>query len=155
MSSHLHVYVGPFFLVPKVTTERTADVRGCSTPNCRRPADSKKDKFCSVCGGSIEAIAEKSLVEAAPSLNDMSGNWDDVVAFARVEDDRVVWLPNRYDHGESFTDNQPNDLLLLQAGDIEVAKAKFVHDHRSFATAFETQYGKPLEVAFGVVPHFD
>jgi hypothetical protein len=155
MSSHLQVYVGAFFLVPKQTFTERQIVHVCSNDQtCGQQAKTPQDNFCGYCGSLIAATTKDSQVTRYPTPDDLAGNWTDVMVPTRLEDGRQVWLPNKGGHGQSYSDDVHNAMWLFDGKDILAARTQLCSEYNEIANAFQAKFGVELVDAFGAVPYY-
>lgn len=155
MSAHFTVYVGPFFLVPKVSVVRESVERHCTTPSCPQRKATAQERFCSTCGKPIVATPEVATVQKCPRLADVAGDWADYMTAVEMPSGRVVWIANKHDFGYTYSAQDALALLTLDATFLNDSVREFLAAHRDIFAAFHVQYGVELIEGFGAVPYND
>lgn len=154
MSSHLTVYIGPLFYVPKVHVLRESVVRHCATPSCPQRPVSGHEPFCSTCGKPIVATPKVDTVQKYPRPSDVAGDWGDYMTNVEMPGGRAVWIANKHDFGCPYSADSPVGMLTLDARFLNDSVRDFLAAHRDIFNAFRAQYGVELIEGFAAVPYF-
>lgn len=153
MSSHLYVYVGPFFMVPKQKMKSETRAYQCSSSTCGRPAERQRDTFCSKCGSRLVEEVKEVMVDGYPHPSDFGPQFENALMHESMGDGRVVWIPCQRGIGVTISRESDNITELTPEG-VEQATRRFFGENLAIVQAFQAKYGvEPIE-AFGAVPYF-
>lgn len=160
MSSHLHVYVGWFFLVPKVPTEKIERKTACVSASCKAHGEERRAKFCQDCGQPLGTLESRSTVDEQISMYDLDdfvdGDWvDEMCQVSPRESGEHFWIPNHSGYGVTMSEYEENEPVIIGAGaEAELARLRFNGRYAAFQKAVEDAYGITLQATYGVVPYY-
>jgi hypothetical protein len=163
MSSHLYVYVGWFFMVPKVMAERVTKTPACVNTAC--PAHGVQwrvkfgAKFCQDCGQPLGVIETRSMVEQQVSLYDvddvLDGKWvDEMRQLSPREGGEHFWVPNHRGYGTTMSEYDDNEPVIMLGSEVETEFERFKARYGAFQKAVEQAKGITLQPAYGVLPYY-
>ena len=154
MSCHLYVYVGWFFKVPKVMTEKVTKKTACVNTECASHGMERRTKFCQDCGRPLGTLEDRKQLEEQLNLHRVDDEWTDVMFQAGPsESGEHFWLPNHNGHGTTMSDYQDNEVVFMDSEKVKEEYARFKGRYSKFADAIEATYGVKLTPAYGVLPY--
>lgn len=155
MSSHLRVYVGPFFSLPHIDAEEQTWVHRCTNRECGKPAKDRSAHFCNHCGHPAARQSVITSVNRPVQVRDLGGDWADLVCEVGLESsEQPAWLPNAHRFGTSFSSDSENQIYKLEPVLMEQQLARFKKVYAEIANAVKTQFGVELVAAYGAVPYY-
>lgn len=153
MSSHLYVYIGPFFMVPKQKMKSETREYKCSSVSCGRKAESRREAFCSKCGSPLVDEVKEVMVEDYPHPSDFGPKFESELQHHTMSDGTVVWMPTQCGIGMTVS-RDSETVTAMTSEDVNQATRRFVGENFAIVRAFQAKYGvEPIEV-WGVVPYF-
>lgn len=160
MSSHLQVYVGWFFLVPKVPTEKVDHKTACVNTACKAHGVARQALFCQDCGESMGRIESRSTADEQISMYDLDkrveGDWvDEMCQVSPCDGGEHFWIPNHSGYGATISEYEESSPFFFGSeAERELARKRFNGRYGAFQKAVEQAYGVSLEAAYGVLPYY-
>jgi hypothetical protein len=159
MSSHLYVYVGWFFMVPKVMAEQVTKKPACVNTACASHGVERRAKFCQDCGEPMGVIETRSMVEQQVDIYDIdevsNGNWrDEMHQISPHEGKEHFWVPNHQGFGTTMSEYDDNEPLIMLGSEVDADFERFKARYGAFQEAVEQAQGIKLQPAYGVLPYY-
>lgn len=147
-----HVYVGPCVRLPKVSSETTETIYGCSKEDCENSEGLRSDMaYCPICGSKGKKRGVLRRRNAAPNWYSFSceSGLDPEVFAAMESNGQFVLVPNRANMGgRTYSKWDETKAAVLTAKLIESETEAFEKAFSQYAEAFEKRYGMRLKAAF-------
>ena len=158
MSYSFNVYVGWFFKVPRVPTERVTNKTACTNPDCPSHGVERRTKFCQDCGQPLGFVESREVVDEQighwhiEEVDD--GHWVDTMAVVSPDAGKEhYFIPNHRGYGVTMAGDEVNEAVVMQSADTKAEFARFKARYGAFCAAMQKAYGVKLTPVYGVVPY--